>query len=156
MFNCYELGDLTLVKYSTQHRNAIIAWVRRYVRCTRAMWSRVLFSDESRFNLRTADGRVCVFRRKGERFAQNCMLERDRFGGGSVIVWGGIMGGRKTDLVIINGNLNAQGFVDNVLRSVVVPFIEQHPWCLMHDNASPHTPRLTQAFLARHDVNVLQ
>jgi len=83
------------------------------------------------------------------------MLERDRFDGGSVIVWGGIMGGRKTDLVIINGNLNAQGYVDNVLRSVVVPFIEQHPWCLMYGNASPHTPRLTQAFLARHDVNVL-
>jgi len=119
------------------------------------MGSRVLFIDESRFNLSTADRRVCVFRRKGECFAQNCLLERDRFDGGSVIVWGWIMGGRKTDLVIINGNLNAQGFVDNVLRSVVVPSIEQHPWCLMHDNASPHTPRLTQAFLARHDVNVL-
>jgi len=54
--------------------------------------------------LSTADGRVRIFRRKGERFAQNC---RDHFGGGSVMVRGGIMGGRKTDLVIIDGNLNA-------------------------------------------------
>ena len=61
------------------------------------------------------------------------------------MVWKGVMGGRKTD----------QGYVDNVLRPVVVPFLEQHPGCLMHDNARPHTARLTQAFLARHDVNVL-
>jgi len=57
--------------------------------------------------------------------------------------------------VILNGNLYAQGFVDNVLRSVVVPFLEQHPGCSMHANARPHTARLTQAFRARHDVSVL-
>ena len=94
------------------------------------MWSGVLFSDESQFNLSTADRRVRVFSRKGKRFAQNCLLERDRFGGGSVVVLGGIMGGRKTDLVIINGNLNAQGYVDNVLRPVFVPFLEQRSGCL--------------------------
>jgi len=55
------------------------------------------------------------------------------------MVWGGILGGRKTDLVIINGNFNAQGYVDNVLRPVVVPFLEQHPGHVMHDNARPHT-----------------
>ena len=26
----------------------------------------------------------------GERFAQNCVMERSRYGGGSVMVWGGI------------------------------------------------------------------
>jgi len=56
------------------------------------------------------------------------------------------MGGSKTNLVIINGNLKAQGYVDNVLRPVV-PFLEQHPVCLMHDNTRPHTARTTQAFL---------
>ena len=65
------------------------------------------------------------------------------------------MGGLKTDLVIINGNLNAQGYVDIVLWPVVVPSLEQNHVCLMHDNARPHTTRLTQAFLARHDVNFL-
>ena len=66
------------------------------------------------------------------------------------MVLGGIMGGRKTNLVIINGNLNAQGCVDTVLRPVVVPFLEhneQQLGCLMHRNARPHTARLTQAFL---------
>jgi len=65
-----------------RHRNARITWARRHVRWTRAMWSRVQFSDESQFNLTTAHERVRVFRRKCERFAQNCLLERDRVGGG--------------------------------------------------------------------------
>jgi hypothetical protein len=124
--------------------------------------ARVLFTDESRFNLSIADGRVRVFRRRGERFAYNCLLERDKFGGGSVMIWAGIMGGRKTDLVVIPGNLNAQGYIDKVLRPVVVPFLCQNSGMLMHDNARPHTARVTANYLARmalmcyHGQRVLQ
>ena len=32
------------------------------------------------------EGRIRVFRRKGERFADNCLIERDRFGDG-VALW---------------------------------------------------------------------
>lgn len=138
-----------------RNRNLRRLWAQRHLRWTRAQWARVLFSDESRFNLSFADGRVRVFRRRGERFADNCLLERDRFGGGSVMVWGGIMGDRKTNLVVIPGNLNAQRYIDTVLRPVVVPFLRQHHGLLMHDNARPHTARLTQNYLATHNVNVL-
>jgi hypothetical protein len=31
-----------------------------------------------------------VYRRRGERFTQQCVYESDRFGGGSVMVWAGI------------------------------------------------------------------
>jgi len=88
-----------------RHRNARTVWARHHVRWTRAMWSRVLFNDEYRFNLSAADGKVLVFRRKVKSFAQHCLLERGRFGGCSVMVLGGITGGRKTDLVIINHHL---------------------------------------------------
>ena len=43
-------------------------------------WRRVLFTDESRFTLYRADGRRRVYRRRGERFADACVVERDRFG----------------------------------------------------------------------------
>ena len=45
----------------------------------RQQWARVLFSDESRFNLSHHDGRIRVFRRRGERFADNCLTKRCRF-----------------------------------------------------------------------------
>ena len=43
-------------------------------------WRRVLFTDESRFTLYRADGRRRVYRRRGERFVDACVVERDRFG----------------------------------------------------------------------------
>ena len=72
------------------------------------------------------------------------------------MVWGGIKGDRKTDLVFINGNLNAAGYINQVLRPVAVPFLNRHaPATLMHDNARPHTARLTQQYLNANGVNVL-
>jgi hypothetical protein len=49
------------------------------------------------------DGRRRVYRRRGERFADACVLERDRFGGGSVMVWGGISHGLKSPLIVTAG-----------------------------------------------------
>jgi hypothetical protein len=47
------------------------------------------FSDESRFSLCFSDGYYLVYRRRGERFTDQCVYESDRFGGGSVMVWAG-------------------------------------------------------------------
>ena len=63
---------------------------------------------------------VHIYRRKGQRYNDNCVLERNIFGGGSVMVWGGIMGCRKTDIVIINGNLDGHRYVAQILRPVLV------------------------------------
>ena len=86
---------------TARHRAARLQWVHWHFRWGRQQWARVLFSDESRFNLSHNDGRIRVFKRRGERFADSCLIERDRFGGGSVMVWGGIMGRRKTNLIVV-------------------------------------------------------
>ena len=52
-------------------------------------WRRVHFSDESRFTLYRADGRRRVYRRRGERFADACVVERDRFWGVAPL-WSGV------------------------------------------------------------------
>ena len=71
-------------------------------------WRRVLFTDESRFTLYCADGRRRVYRLRGERFADACVVKRDRFGGGSIMVWGGIALGIKSQLIIVSGNMTAE------------------------------------------------
>ena len=72
---------------TARHQAARLQWAQRHFRRGRQQWAWVLFSDESRFNLSHHDGRIRVFRRRGERFADNRLIERDRFGGGSVMVW---------------------------------------------------------------------
>ena len=49
----------------------------------------------------------------------------DRFGGGSIMVWGGIMGNLKNDLVIIPGNVNAQRYI-NVLNNTMILFMQNN------------------------------
>ena len=102
------------------------------------------------------DGSIRVFRRRGERFADNCLTERDRFGGGSVMVWGGIMCRRKTNLIVVQGNVIAQGYINQILQLEAVPLSQRHwPAILMHDNARPHVARICRQFLDRNNVNVL-
>ena len=60
---------------------------------------------------------------EGNVFADNCLIERDRFGGGSVMVWSGIMGRRKTNLIVVQGNLNAQGYINQILQPKAFPFL---------------------------------
>jgi hypothetical protein len=40
--------------------------------------------------LQKRDGRTRIYRRRNERFARNCVLEVDTFGGGRVMMWGAI------------------------------------------------------------------
>ena len=87
-------------------------------------WRRVHFTDESRFTLYRADGRRRVYRRRGERFADACVVERDRSGGGSVMVWGGIAHGIKSQLIIVAGNMTAVRYRDEILRPVAVPLVQ--------------------------------
>ena len=42
-----------------------------------------------------------IYRRRRERFADGCVKETDRFGGGGVMVWGGISHFGKTNLQIV-------------------------------------------------------
>ena len=49
------------------------------------------FTEESRFCIERGNGRAGVWLRKVERYAQNCILERSRNSGGSMMVRGGIL-----------------------------------------------------------------
>ena len=115
-------------------------------------WRRVFFTDESRFTLYRADGRRRVYRRRGERFVDACVVERDRFGGGSVMVWGGIAHGKKSQLIIVAGNMTAVRYRDEILRPVAVPLVQQRNLILQQDNARPHVARVCQDFLANNNI----
>lgn len=122
-------------------------------------WRDVVFSDESRFSLGQADGRVRVYRRSGERYADACVMERNRLGGPSVMVWGAINSLFRSDLVVIEGNLNARRYIDEILQPAVVPLMQRHGgvehFVFQQDNARPHSANITQAFLREHGIRVM-
>ena len=106
-----------------RHRVERLRWSRAHLRWRLREWEAVLFSDESRFSLDPSDGRVMVYRRVGEHYQDACIRQRRAFGGGSVMVWGGISAHGRTPLVIIDGNLNAHRYLKEVVRPHVLLFI---------------------------------
>ena len=74
-----------------------LKWARR---ARRMAW--VTAQAPRRFPLRQWR---CVFFTDEPWFADSCVFERDRYGGGSVMVWGGISHGVKSPLIVVPGNL---------------------------------------------------
>ena len=78
------------IPLSVNHRRARREWCQEHHAWDEEDWESVLFTDESKFCLDFTDGRRRVWRRKGERYHDATIEEHDRYGGGSVMVWGGI------------------------------------------------------------------
>ncbi|KAG7484209.1 hypothetical protein MATL_G00046870 [Megalops atlanticus] len=98
----------------------------------------------------TCDRCERVWRRRGERYAACNIIQHDRFGGGSVMVWGGIsLEGRKNLHVLANGSLTAVRYRDEILRPIVRPYASAvgPGFLLMQDNAQHHVDREFRQFL---------
>ena len=102
--------------------------------------------------LRRIDGRS---RRRGERFRENCFLRHDCYGGGSLMVWAGITAHGRTDLVFVNGTLNAQKYRQDILARHVVPFIRANGSTFQQDNARPHVSQDNMDYMRRNNIDVL-
>jgi transposase len=83
-------------------------------------WGRILFTDESRFCLRSPDGRQRVWRRTGERVAQCNFVPGISFGSGSIMVWGGINMGARTILMHDNARPHIAQIVNEYLDTVEI------------------------------------
>ena len=60
-------------------------WATSHRRLTRRQWNKVVFADESRFNLKFSDGKVRVRRRRGERMDPANVVKHDRYVGGCIM-----------------------------------------------------------------------
>ena len=145
------------LKLTRHHRRNRAQWARNRVRWTRNQWNGVVFSDESRYLLERVDGRQWVYRRRGERYADACVTEVDRYGGGSVMEWGAISFHHRSRLVVVPGNLNGVRYRDEILAPVVVPLMNANRGLTLfqQDNARCHTARVCTTYLQQQRVNVL-
>ncbi|GFX49492.1 transposable element Tcb2 transposase [Trichonephila clavipes] len=81
--------------------------------------------------------------------------ESVRFGGGEVLVYGGISIDGRTDLYIIrDGPLTARRYRDEIIRPIVVPYAAGigDDFILMEDNCRPHRANLVDDFLFEEGV----
>ncbi|GFV11983.1 transposable element Tcb1 transposase [Trichonephila clavipes] len=84
------------VPLTPAHRRRRSLWCREHRNWRDNEWERVLFTDESRFSLSSYCHRILIWRERGSRNHPSNIIERDRYGGRGVLVWGGIMLGSRT------------------------------------------------------------
>ncbi|GFV64890.1 transposable element Tcb2 transposase [Trichonephila clavipes] len=104
------------VPLTPAHRKRRSLWCRENRNWRDNEWGRVLFTDENRFSLRSDSHRILIWRERGSRNHPLNIIERDRYGGRGVLVWGGIMLGSHTDLYIFDaGSVNGTRYCKEIL-----------------------------------------
>jgi transposase len=91
------------------------------------------------------------------------MMERNDWGGPSIMVWGGIgLNVKLCPVIFLNldpgrsNGITAARYIDQVLRPHVVPHFARHQnKTFQQDNARAHTARATRDFLQQNNVNVM-
>jgi hypothetical protein len=103
-----------------QHKNARVAFGEKYIGKS-AIWKRVSFSDEKKFNLDGPDG----FRYYWHDISQEPGTFSMRVcGGGSLMVWTAINWYGKTEIVILEGKQSSTDYV-KTLKANLLPHIQE-------------------------------
>ncbi|GFU06236.1 transposable element Tcb2 transposase [Trichonephila clavipes] len=129
------------VPLTPAHRRRRSLWCREHRNWRDNEWGRVLFTDESRFSLKSDSHRILIWRERGSRNHLSNIIERDRYGGRGVLVWGGVMLGSRTGLHIFDaGAVNGTRYCNEILLPYVRLFRGAMglQFLFMDDNAPCH------------------
>ncbi|GFY17057.1 transposable element Tcb2 transposase [Trichonephila clavipes] len=124
-------------------------FARRPVRCPS------IHPYESRFSLSSDSHRILIWRERGSRNHPSNIIERDRYGGRGVLVWGGIMLGSRTDLHIFDaGSVNGTRYCNEILLPYVRLFRGAMglQFLFMDDNAPCHRTVAAEQCLESEDI----
>ncbi|GFX13259.1 transposable element Tcb2 transposase [Trichonephila clavipes] len=143
------------VSLTPAHRRRRSLWWREHGNWRDNEWGRVLFTDESRFCLSSDSHRILIWRERGSRNHPSNIIERDRYGGRGVLVWGGIMLGSRTDLHIFDAGLvNETRYCNEILFKYVRLFRGAMglQFLFMDDNAPCHRTVPAEQLLESEDI----
>lgn len=156
----FELQSHPAVKKPLiSRRNAEIRkqWCKERRIWTIDQWKRIVWSDESTFQL-IPNSRRTVRRLPNEKYLPECVQKQMQMGGGKVTVWGAMSWYGYSPLCIIEGTVNKEKYVE-ILDEFLLPYIEEEMpirgTIFQQDNATPHTASFTKTWLAQHNINVL-
>ncbi|GFX59135.1 transposable element Tcb2 transposase [Trichonephila clavipes] len=141
----------------TQHRRLedryrVLPWPED---CTVVVCLHDALYDESRFSLSSDSHRILIWRERGSRNHPSNIIERDRYGGRGVLVWGGIMLGSRTDLHIFDaGSVNGTRYCNEILLPYVRLFRGAMglQFLFMDDNAPCHRTVAAEQLLESEDI----
>lgn len=126
-----------------------LAFAKEHVKWGKRRWEKVLFTDESKFELFGTHRRTFVRRLPNERFVKQCLTATVKHGGGSVMVWGGICTNGVTPLKKIEGIMDKKMY-HSILVHRAIPQGKRligKGFIFQEDNDPKHASNLCRNYL---------
>ena len=141
------------------HRKKRRAFVRAYRNWKIEDWQRVIWSDETKFNVFGSDGREYCWKRAGEPLRNHHVKPTIKHGKGSVTIWGCMAWSGVGFLCKIEGNMDGELY-RSILEGELVQTIEWYGLekanvVFQHDNDPKHTAYATKLWLEKNKFSVL-
>ncbi len=141
--------------YSCRQRR--LTWAKEKKNWTVAQWSKVLFSDESKFCISFGNQGPRVWRKGGEAHSPSCLKSRVKFPQ-SVMIWGAMSSAGVGPLFFLKTNVTAPIY-QYILEHFMLPSADQlfkdADLIFQQDLAPAHTAKSTKSWLNDHGVGVL-
>ncbi len=150
---------IPLVKPLMNHRQRQrrLTWAKEKKNWTVAQWSKVLFSDESKFCISFGNQGPRVWRKGGEAHSPSCMRSSVKFPQ-SVMIWGALSSAGVGPLCFLKTNVTAPVYQE-ILEHFMLPSADQlfkdADFIFQQDLAPAHTAKSTKSWLNDHGVGVL-
>ncbi|GFT10568.1 transposable element Tc1 transposase [Trichonephila clavipes] len=103
-----------------RHRQLRLRWAREHHDWSMDQWERVAWSDESRFVIHHADGRIRIRRLSDEQLFPKCTVSHTQAGGVSITLWGTFSWTFLGPVVVVEQTMNATGYL-NIIAAQLHP-----------------------------------
>ena len=142
------------------HRQKWLEFTQRHENWSLEDWKRVLWSDKTKINRIGSDGKVYVWKQRGESISDRTTLPTVKHGGGNNLMVWGCMGWNGVGMLIeVEGKMNADQYCqilgDGVVESFEKLEMEEGERYFQQDNDPKHTSRKATEWFEDNDIQVL-
>ncbi len=138
-------------------RQRCLTWAKEKKNWTVAQWSKIIFSDESKFCISFGNQGPRVWRKGGEAHSPSCLKSSVKFPL-SVMFWGAMSSAGVGSLCFVKTNVTALGY-QYILKHFMLPSADQlfkdADFIFQQDLAPAHTAKSPKSWLNDHGVGVL-
>lgn len=140
------------------HVEARLACAKEWLFMDELSCKKIIFSDESKFNLFGSDGKPFTWREPADKLKNSNVIKTLKYGGGSIMVWGCFSYHGVGKLVLIDGIMTGERYVDILSRSLKQSAIQMglNDFFFQQDNDPKHTSRIAKDYFEHENIKLLR
>lgn len=145
---------------TAEHKKKRLAFAQKYKTWTTDDWKNVIFSDETKFNIKNSDGKEYYWTKTPGIISKDSVKPTWKYGGGKVLVWGCMTWNGVGFFCKIKGKMNAELYKsileDQLEQTINYYQVSRETLTFQHDNDPKHTSTLVKNYLSDRDFQVME